>query len=110
MIRTVAVLSDIHGVLPALDAVLAELEHIAVDRIVVTGDVASGPQPAHVIDRLLALGDHVVWVRGNADRELADLARGRAVTNTDDISMWASMQLGPVHTELLDSLPHPIVL
>ena len=41
--RTVAVLSDIHGVLPALEAVLAEPDVAAADRIVLTGDLAAGP-------------------------------------------------------------------
>jgi predicted phosphodiesterase len=42
---TVAVLSDIHGVLPALEAVLAEPDVASADRIVLTGDLAAGPQP-----------------------------------------------------------------
>ncbi len=45
MIASVAVLSDIHGVLPALDAVLAEPDVAAADSVVVTGDIAAGPQP-----------------------------------------------------------------
>jgi hypothetical protein len=49
--RSVAVLSDIHGVLPVLDAVLAEPAVAAADLIVVTGDHAAGPQPGPVIDR-----------------------------------------------------------
>lgn len=110
MTRSVAVLSDIHGVLPALDAVLAELENIPVDGIVVTGDIASGPQPTQVIDRLLELGKRVVWVRGNADRELVDLVQGRDAIHADDISIWAARQLLPAHVALLDSLPHPVVL
>ena len=45
MLTSVAVLSDVHGVLPALDAVLAEPEVRAADLIVLTGDHAAGPQP-----------------------------------------------------------------
>src|SRR5882724_11526595 len=74
MVASVAVLSDIHGVLPALDAVLAEPAVRAAERIVLTGDIAAGPQPVPVLDRLLGLGDRVTWVRGNADRELVALA------------------------------------
>ena len=70
MATSVAVLSDIHGVLPALDAVLAEPAVRSAERIVLTGDIAAGPQPVQVLDRLLGLGDRVTWVRGNADREL----------------------------------------
>ena len=72
----VAVLSDVHGVLPVLEAVLAEPEVAAADLVVVTGDQASGPEPTAVLDRLLALGERVLLVRGNADRELVALARG----------------------------------
>ncbi|MFI2296856.1 metallophosphoesterase family protein [Isoptericola sp. NPDC019571] len=54
---TVAVLSDVHGVLPVLEAVLAEPDVRAADAVVVTGDHAAGPQPVAVLDRLRALGD-----------------------------------------------------
>lgn len=110
MVASVAVFSDIHGVLPALDAVLAEPEVAAADRIVLTGDIASGPQPAEVLDRLLSLGERVTWVRGNADRELADLARGKDVPVPDEISPWAAGQLSPDHVSWLAGLPHPVTL
>ena len=48
----IAVLSDIHGNLPALEAVLAELE---ADLVVVGGDVAAGPLPAETLDALEGL-------------------------------------------------------
>lgn len=70
MLNQVAVLSDIHGALPALDAVLAEPQVRAADRIVLTGDITAGPQPTQVIDLLTSLGDRVAWISGNADREL----------------------------------------
>lgn len=110
MVASVAVLSDIHGVLPALDAVLAEPAVHAADRIVLTGDIAAGPQPVQVLDRLLGLGDRVVWVRGNADRDLVDLAAGLGLDIDDPISAWAARQLTPEHVSLLTSLPHPVTL
>ena len=64
----IATLYDIHGNLAALDAVLAEIPDDAT--IVVGGDVCfTGEQPAATLERLRALGDRVVWVRGNTDRE-----------------------------------------
>ena len=66
----VAVLADIHGNLPALDAVLGEIDAAAVDAIVLNGDIATGPMPAETLDRLAALDEKAIWVRGNADREL----------------------------------------
>jgi putative phosphoesterase len=65
----IATLYDVHGNLPALEAVLAEIPDEAT--IVVGGDVcAGGDQPSEVLERLRSLGDRVEWVRGNADREL----------------------------------------
>jgi hypothetical protein len=48
----VAALYDIHANLPALDAVLGEVERAGVDRIVVGGDVVPGPLPVETIERL----------------------------------------------------------
>ncbi|HEX5404494.1 MAG TPA: metallophosphoesterase family protein [Pseudonocardiaceae bacterium] len=110
MVASVAVLSDIHGVLPALDAVLSEPEVAAAERIVLTGDIAAGPQPVEVLDRLVGLGDRVMWVRGNADRELVELARGSDMEIPDPIAPWAAAQLRPDQVELLDRLPYPVVL
>lgn len=110
MIRSVAVLSDIHGVLPVLEAVLAEPEVADADLIVVTGDHAAGPQPVEVLDRLAALGQRAVLVRGNADRELAAVARDASIEVPDEIVPWAAAQLGPGHVSMLEQLPHPVTL
>ena len=65
----IATLYDVHGNLRALEAVLAEVPDDAT--IVVGGDVvAGGAEPSETLERLRALGDRVVWLRGNADREL----------------------------------------
>ena len=63
----VAALCDVHGNLPALEAVLAEVASLDVDRIVCGGDVVAGPFPRECLDRLVGLD--AVFVRGNADRE-----------------------------------------
>jgi putative phosphoesterase len=60
-----AVISDIHGNLPALEAILAELESADVDQLVCLGDVALGPQPHETVERVRALGCPVVM--GNWD-------------------------------------------
>ena len=106
MVASVAVLSDIHGVLPVLEAVLAEPDVIAADRIMVTGDHAAGPMPVAVLDRLVQLGSRCVLVRGNADRELVRVASGGASDYPE--SMWAAGQLRPDQVELLAGLPHPV--
>ena len=66
----VAALYDVHGNLPALEAVLVEADEA--DLIVAGGDVVGGPFPAETLERLRGLGDRVRWLRGNAERELVE--------------------------------------
>jgi predicted phosphodiesterase len=110
MITNVAVLSDIHGVPPVLEAVLDEPEVAEADLIVVTGDHAAGTQPVAVLDRLLDLDDRVLLVRANADRELVALAQGKESTVGEpyEIDLWAAQQLSAEHVALLADLPHPV--
>jgi putative phosphoesterase len=64
-----AIVSDIHGNLTALEAVIADIERRTVDRVVHGGDLAlAGCQPAEVIDRIRELG----WrgIVGNTDELL----------------------------------------
>lgn len=102
----VAVLSDIHGHLPALDAVLAEVAGAAVDRIVMTGDIAAGPMPVPVLERLRGLGDRVVWVRGNGDRELVEVSEAPP----DPVVPWAAAQLSDELRDLLAAPPLTVTL
>lgn len=101
----IAVLSDIHGVLPALEAVLAEPDVAAADRLVLTGDIAAGPQPVETLDLLCSLGERAIWVNGNADRELVALAAGGPTSIPDPIAPWAAAQLRPDQVSLLAGLP-----
>jgi predicted phosphodiesterase len=74
----VAAIYDVHGNLPALQAVLSELQSLNPSLIVVGGDVVAGPMPAEVLDPLAGLGENVCFVRDNADREvLAACGDGR---------------------------------
>jgi putative phosphoesterase len=73
----VATLYDLHGNLPALEAVLREIPDEVT--IVVGGDVcAGGTHPSETLERLRALGERVLWLRGNADRELTPGEKGLA--------------------------------
>jgi predicted phosphodiesterase len=101
----VAVLSDIHGVMPALAAVLAEPDVVAAELVVLTGDLAAGPQPVETLDRLAALGDRAVWIRGNADRELVESARDDRTEMPDEVSAWAAGELRADQVDLLAGLP-----
>jgi putative phosphoesterase len=92
----VAIVSDFHGNLVALEAVLADLDQAKPDLIAHGGDLAfNGPRPVECVDRIRELG----WpgVVGNMDRALEN-PTGRRVT-------WASRQLGPERNAWLQSLP-----
>src|SRR3954471_18153382 len=65
-------LYDVHGNLPALEAVLEDARQAGVGRWIVGGDVALfGPDPAGSVARLRDLAD-AAWLRGNTDRWLAE--------------------------------------
>ena len=109
----VAAIYDIHGNLPALEAVLDDIQEAAPDAIVVGGDSASGPFPRETIERLMTLGRHVHVIRGNADRELvADFDRAaepEGATGKDDLwglrGAWTAQQITSEQRDFLAGLP-----
>jgi predicted phosphodiesterase len=110
----VAVLADIHGNLPALEAVLAEVEAAGADRIVLNGDLATGPMPAETLDALTRLGDRAAWVRGNADRELVEARGGHVDPALPEVARrpteYGAARLDACHYDLLDGLPLSVTL
>jgi putative phosphoesterase len=111
MSERVAVLADIHGNLPALDAVLAEPEVAAADRVVLLGDIALGPLPGPTLDRLAGLGERAVWVHGNCEREMVTAYDGGVIPGPNGPSAAASAALiGRAHRDRLDGLPLTVTL
>src|SRR5689334_15283126 len=72
----VAVLNDIHGNLPALEAVLDDLPP-GVDRVVVGGDVFPGPTPHLVLDRFKSLAAPVDFIYGNGEVAVLEYLAGK---------------------------------
>jgi predicted phosphodiesterase len=66
----VAALYDIHGNLPALEAVLRDVRAAGVDKIVVGGDVLPGPMPRESLEALIDLDLPAQFIMGNGDREV----------------------------------------
>lgn len=96
----VALISDIHGNLWALEAVLAHAAHQNVDEYWNLGDILSGPlDAAGTADRLLALG--ALTIAGNHERQLLACAGGPGLPSDEH----AFRTTTPAHREWLRSLP-----
>jgi predicted phosphodiesterase len=115
--RRVAALYDLHGNLPALQAVLGELAHEQIDHIVIGGDVANGPLPAETLDALLELDTPISYVMGNGDLEVAAAYDGEelAASVLDESpaarsSVFAAGRISPRHRELIGSFQPTVTL
>lgn len=100
-----ALISDLHGNVLALEAVLAELNDAGIERIVCLGDVASGPQPRETIERLRELDCPVVL--GNWDTWLLEGVPelpGEAGPKLRDQGNWSAAQLREPERNFLRSL------
>jgi predicted phosphodiesterase len=88
-----AVFSDVHGNLPALEAVLADAKGARVDEFWVVGDlVAHGPHPDLVVRRLMEL-PNARFVRGNTDRYVVTGELPAMITGVDQARTTAEMQM-----------------
>ena len=73
----VAVLNDIHGNLPALDAVLSDVRDARVDRVIVGGDVVPGPMTRETFQTLASLEIPVDYLYGNGETAVRAAMDGR---------------------------------
>jgi putative phosphoesterase len=114
----IAALYDIHGNLPALNAVLEELKEVQPDLIIVGGDIVPGPMPAQTVERLLQLGDQARFIRGNGDREVVTVYDGQplnrrylpaASEKAQEELRWVAGQLTPSQRDFLAALPEQLV-
>ena len=100
----VAALYDIHGNLPALEAVLRDVRGADVDHIVIGGDVLPGPMPRETLACLRDLDVPLQFIQGNGDREV--MSPTGAVPEIQRESMrWNAGQLRPEDERLLASWP-----
>lgn len=105
----VAALYDIHGNLPALEAVLAEVEREDVEAIVVGGDVLPGPWPGATLARLRALRRPVQFVMGNGDREVLACRAGRPNLRLPESAQaalaWCAERIAPELARAVSAWP-----
>jgi predicted phosphodiesterase len=109
MVRRAAALYDVHGNLPALEAVLADVRRAGAELVVVGGDGVPGPMPREAMDLLLALDLPVRFVRGNGDREVLEAMRGGEPAVVPEpvreLVRWTAAQLGAEHERAIAGWP-----
>lgn len=101
----IAIVSDIHGNIWALEAVLADIKKQGMDVIINAGDILSGPlEPAATVDLLMSL--NLPTIRGNHDRQLlaCELHRGA------ELDQFAFERTSGVQRAWLRSLPSVLAL
>jgi len=105
----IAVLNDIHGNLPALEAVLEEVRGAGVDRIVVGGDVFPGPMPHQVMRRLQNAGPPVEFIYGNGDVVVREQLEGKRPARLPEAYLpmvkWNAEQLDASERDAIASWP-----
>ena len=105
----IAALYDIHGNLPALEAVLKEVQQLAVDQVVVGGDVAPGPMPRECLEQLIALPMPTTFIHGNGESALLAVERGEEFPHLPafvrELARWTVEQLPSSFLELVAGWP-----
>jgi putative phosphoesterase len=103
---TVAALYDVHGNLPALEAVLAEVDVERADLILCGGDLLLGPQPSECLERLRER--NATFIMGNCDRTVVD-----GPDPNDpwiDRNRWAAARLGDEQIAFVRAWPHVVTI
>src|SRR5512140_1946089 len=105
----VAALYDIHGNLPALEAVIRDMHDARVDHVVVGGDVLPGPMPRETLTGLLDLRIPLEFLSGNGETavlaELAGTPIARLPEAAREVVRWTAEQLHPQEELFLRSWP-----
>jgi diadenosine tetraphosphatase ApaH/serine/threonine PP2A family protein phosphatase len=106
MSESIAILSDVHANLPALEAVLADIESQGIRELLCLGDVVGyGAQPAECIE-LLRAKDFVTILRGNHDAYAAcEVDPPNVSPETLEGIRWTRARLSPEHRDWLGALP-----
>jgi predicted phosphodiesterase len=105
----VAVISDVHANVPALEAVLAEIALARVDLVVSCGDLTWGAEPDRTVELIAALGARAVCVRGNGDRAVIELAQGTRTTGRPR-EAWMATQHSAASVEFVAAFPFSVTV
>ena len=101
------VISDMHGNVEALDAVLRRVRRKRFDAVLMLGDVVGyGAAPNQVVDCLCALRPKMFRIRGNPDKVAAGVDDGGSFNHVAlAAARWTADKLSPGHMGWLRTLP-----
>ena len=104
----IAVISDIHGNLPALEAVMEDIKNRNIDKIICLGDIiGKGPSSNEAID--ICKQECEVVIKGNWDyfvhKSYTDMLQGQ-VSDVTERNRWYVSGMSPHNLEYLGALPH----
>lgn len=113
-VMRVAAIYDVHGNLPALEAVLEEIRQVGVDRVVVGGDVVPGPMCREALGRLVGLKIPSQFIQGNCEVAMLAVVAGRdpepMPESAREAMRWAAQQFGSEEHQLMGSWPKTVRL
>jgi putative phosphoesterase len=105
----VAVVSDVHTNVAALAAVLAHIEAAGVDLIVSCGDLTWGSHPDETIVLMRGLGARALFVRGNGERAVLEIAGGSRTAQTPR-EAWVPARHSPSSLDFVATIPFSVVI
>ncbi|HET9401486.1 MAG TPA: metallophosphoesterase family protein [Candidatus Acidoferrales bacterium] len=105
----IAALYDIHGNLPALEAVLAEVRHHKIDEIVVGGDVVPGPMSRETLALLQSCEIPIQYIRGNCEVAVLSAMAGKdpgpMPESAKETIRWTAKSLYPDFQSVFEGWP-----
>ena len=107
-VESIALISDVHGNIPALEAVLKDIRSRRIERIFCLGDlVGKGPEPDKAVDICRDMCEKIVM--GNWDSSIADKHRSRPAPEwMQRILDWYRQKIGAARIDYLEHLPGTI--
>lgn len=107
MFKKVAAIYDLHGNLPALEAVIKDIYQEKVDCIIMGGDIVPGPMPYETLSYLLSCDIPIEFIQGNGEvdalLEMRGIGASRVPKQFREVVKWSAKQLQPKYEEVLSS-------
>ena len=114
----IGIISDIHGNIKALEAIIEQLEKENLDKIICLGDLVGGaPMSEEVVQKIISMGQKVITVRGNRERYIIEgmpkVVHDEKIKVSDgqlQRNEWLKKELSESSKEFILKLPKEIII